>query len=164
MHTVSVTRTIEASLSDVWAVLDDFGGVARYNPAVETSTIVNGPDTGAGATRACQFYDGGRVEEEIVDYEFESGYTVDFVDIGEMPLKENVVELAVAELTESATKVTMTATFTPKYSPFGWVMGKLMMKSKFRETFEEVLDGLDSYVRTGQGVGEGNESADGVSA
>lgn len=44
-------------------------------------------------TRACQFYDGGRVEEEIVDYEFESGYTVDFVDVGEMPLKENPVEL-----------------------------------------------------------------------
>lgn len=81
-----------------------------------------------------------------------------------MPLKESVVELAVAELTESATKVTMTATFTPKYGPLGWVMGKLIMESKFRETFEEVFNGLDSHVRTGQCVGGGNESVDGASA
>jgi len=161
MHTVSVTRTIEAPLRDVWAVLDDFGGVARYNPDVETSWIVDGPDTGEGATRACRFYDGGRVEERIRDYERDSGYTVEFIDVGEMPLKENVVSLALEDHAEAETTVTMTATFTPKYGPLGWVMGKLLMESKFRETFENVLDGLDTHVRTGQRIGERVESAAG---
>jgi len=163
MHTVSVTRTIEAPIRDVWAVLDDFGGVERYNPAVETSGIVDGPDTGEGATRACRFYDGGRVKERIVDYEPDSGYTVEFIDVGEMPLKKNVISLALEDHAESETTVTMTATFTPKYGPLGWVMGKLMMESKFRETFEGVLEGLDTHVRTGQRVGEGVESAAGDS-
>lgn len=42
-------------------------------------------------------------------------------------------------------------------------MGKLMMESKFRETFEEVFNGLDSHVRTGQRVGGGNESGNSAS-
>ena len=91
VHTVSVTREIDASLSDVWAVLDDFGGVSKYNPNVETSGIVDGPETGVGATRECHFADGGRIEERIVHYEDRSSYTVDFVDLGAMPLKENTV-------------------------------------------------------------------------
>lgn len=154
MHTVSVTKEIDASPEAVWAVLDDFGGVARYNPHVETSTVVDGPDTGTGAIRECQFYDGGRIEEEIVDYEFASGYTVEFVDMGGLPLKRNVVELTILGVDENRTAVTMTATFTPKFGPIGWVMANVMMKSRFRRTFEAVLDGLASHLRTGQRVGE----------
>lgn len=154
MHTVSASRTIEASLADVWAVLDDFGGVSRYNPSVKASGIVNGPDTGRGATRECVFYDGGRIEEKITDYEFESGYTVDFVDVGDMPLKQNQVTISVEEHSESETTVTMTATFKPKFGPLGYLMAKVMMESKFRETFEEVLEGLESHIRTGQHIGE----------
>jgi len=46
----------------------------------------------------------------------------------------------------------MTTNFTPKFGPIGWVMAKVMMKSRFRKTFEEVLAGLDSYVHTGQKI------------
>lgn len=137
---------MDASLSDVWAVLDDFGEVWKYNPNVESSGIVDGPATGVGATRECHFADGGRIEERIVDYDSQSGYTVDFVDLGGMPLKTNRVEISVSSVDDATTAVTMRATFTPKYGPLGWVMAKVMMESKFAETFEEVLGGLDSYV------------------
>jgi len=154
MHTVSVSKTIDASLGEVWPVLDDFGSVANYNPNVKKSGIVEGPDTGTGATRECVFYGGGRIEEKIVEYDYESSYTVDFVDVGTMPLKENVVAIAVEEPCDGETIVTMTATFTPKYGLLGWVLAKLMMESKFRETFEDVLDGLESHVLTGEYIGE----------
>ncbi|WP_136591568.1 SRPBCC family protein [Salinigranum halophilum] len=160
MHTVSVGRILKASLSDVWAVLDDFGGVSRYNPTVKMSGIIDGPETGRGATRECVFYDGGRIEEKITDYEFESGYTVDFVDVGNMPLKQNRVKITVEEHDESETMVTMTATFKPKFGPVGYLMAKAMMESRFRETFEEVLDGLESHVRTGQPIGEDGQMAE----
>ena len=163
MHTVSVSKTVDASPEEVWAVLDDFGSVSKYNPNVETSGIVDGPETGVGATRECVFYDGGRVEERITAYESGSGYTVDFVDIGGMPLRRNVVDLAVEELEEGRTVVTMTATFTPKYGPLGWLMAKAMMGSRFRETFEAVLDGLESHVLTGRYVGPGGSAADAAS-
>ena len=150
MHTVRVSREIDASLEEVWRVLDDFGGVAKYNPNVETSTIVAGPESGNGATRECTFYDGGRIEEKIVDYEPRTGYTVNFIDVGDFPLEKNVVKIGVESIDETRTAVTMTSNFTPKFGPVGWIMAKVMMKSKFRETFEEVLYGLDSYVHSGQ--------------
>lgn len=150
MHEVSVTRKINASSSVVWQVLDDFGGVAKYNPGVAESGIVTGPDTGEGATRECVLDGGGRIEEEIIDYEPDSTYTVKFTDMGDFPLKENIVEISVAELGDSRTEVTMSARFTPKFGPLGWVMAKVMMRSKFEESFEETLDGLASYVETGQ--------------
>jgi len=146
VHAVSVTREIDAPLQAVWQVLDDFGGVAKYNPNVEASRIVAGPDTGAGATRECVLSDGGRIEEEIVDYEPGTGYTINFTDMGTFPLKKNVVEISVGALTEARTAVTMTASFTPKYGPVGWIMAETLMKSKFEETFESVLTGLESYV------------------
>jgi len=37
--------------------------------------------------------EGGRIEEEIVDYEAGSAYTVEFTDMGDFPLKENIVEM-----------------------------------------------------------------------
>lgn len=148
MHTVSVRREITAPLDEVWAALDDFGGVAKYNPNVDSSRIVSGPATGSGATRECVLNDGGRIEEEIVEYESRRGYTVNFTDVGDFPLETNVVDIEVSPKTETRTSVTMTSRFEPKFGPIGWVMAKLMMKAKFLETFEEVLDGLDTYVRS----------------
>jgi hypothetical protein len=101
---------------------------------------------------------GGRIEEEIIDYEPESAYTVEFTDMGDFPLKENIVEISIAELGDSRTEVTMAARFTPKFGPLGWVMAKVMMKSKFEESFEETLDGLASYVETGQYESDKTES------
>lgn len=150
MHEVSVTREINASLPIVWQILDDFGGVVKYNPGVIKSGIVAGPDIGEGAIRECVLDGGGRIEEKIIDYEPDSAYTVKFTEMGDFPLKENIVNISVAELGDSRTEVTMAAQFTPKFGPLGWVMAKVMMKSKFEETFEETLDGLASYVETEQ--------------
>lgn len=163
MHTVTVTRTIDAPIDEVWTVLDDFGGVAKYNPHVESSGIIDGPDTGPGATRECVFSNGGRVEERIVEYESGAGYTVDFVDVGGMPLKSNVVELTVDNRREAGTAVTMTATFTPKFGPLGWLMAKTMMKGKFRETFEETLEGLEAHVHAKSQHGQDDATAEAAS-
>ena len=149
MHTASVTKEIAAPIEAVWSVLDDFGGVETYNPNVVGSRIVGGPDTGTGARRECVFHDGGRIQEEITSYEPEAAYTVEFTDVGDFPLKRNVVEISVESVDDRLTAVTMTARFTPKFGPVGWILATLTMKPKFRQTFEEVLDGLESYVAPG---------------
>ncbi|MBX0325565.1 SRPBCC family protein [Halomicroarcula sp. F13] len=145
MHTVSVEKMISVPAEDAWAALDEFGRVSEYNPHVATSKIINGPETGVGATRECVFEDGDRIEEEIVDYNPGSNYTVEFIDVGSMPLKRNQVQISVEERGDAAV-VTMAATFEPKYGFLGTVMAKLMMESRFQKTFEEVLDGLEAYV------------------
>ncbi|MFC6942784.1 SRPBCC family protein [Salinirubellus sp. GCM10025818] len=145
MHTVSVEKVISVPAEDAWAALDEFGRVSAYNPHVATSKIINGPETGVGATRECVFEDGGRIEEEIVEYSPGSNYTVEFIDVGSMPLKRNRVQISVEERGDAAA-VTMAATFEPKYGFVGTIMAKLVMESRFRSTFEEVLDGLEAYV------------------
>lgn len=137
MHTVRVTREIDAPADDVWKVLDDFGGVAKYNPNVEMSGVVAGPDTGTGATRECILDGGERIEEEIVEYDSGTGYTVNFTDVGDFPLKENVVDIRVESIDETTSVVTMTSNCTPRFGPVGWILAKTMIHSRFRETFEE---------------------------
>lgn len=147
MHEVRASRVIDAPKSTVWAVLDDFGGVSKYSPGVEDSGIVDGPDTGVGAVRECRLDGGGRIAEEIVEYDEGSSFTVNFVDMGDFPMKENIVELAVREIEPNRTDVTMTGRFTPKFGPIGWLMAKVMMKSKLEESFGESLAGLEEYVK-----------------
>lgn len=148
MHEVSVSREIDAPKSAVWEVLDDFGGVSKYSPGVEDSGIVDGPDTGVGAVRECHLDEGGRIAEKIVEYDAGSSFTVEFVDMGSFPLKENIVEVAVREIDSNRSEVTMTSRFTPKFGPIGWLMAKVMMKSKLEESFGESLAGLEEYVKS----------------
>ena len=148
MHLASSSRIVHAPKSAVWAVLDDFGAVSAYNPSVASSRIVNDVETGTGARRECVFEDGSRIEETIVDYCPEDGYTVEFTDVGSYPLVENVVTIAVTALDDRHTEVTFTAEFTPKYGPLGWLMGRVLMESAFEKRFDEVLEGLAAYVRT----------------
>jgi len=145
MHEVSVEKVISVPAERAWAALDEFGRVSEYNPHVATSEIIAGPETGVGATRECVFEDGGRIEEEIIEYSPGTNYTVEFVDVGSMPLKRNRVQISVEERGDAAA-VTMAAAFEPKYGFLGTVLAKLMMESRFRQTFEEVLDGLEAYV------------------
>ncbi|KAB1197274.1 MULTISPECIES: SRPBCC family protein [Haloferax] len=154
MHTVSQRRTIPAPLDDVWAVLDDFGGVENYNPNVEHAHITNGIETGEGATRQCEFYDGSSVQERIVSYDPETGYDVDFVDVGSIPVKEMHASIRVRELDDETTEVELTSRFVPKFGPLGWVVAKLLMKPKLEQTLADVLEGLEAHIETGTRIDE----------
>lgn len=133
-------------------MLDDFGGVADFNPAVNSATIVAGPDTGEGATRECVLDEGGRITETIVEYEPGASFTIEFADLGDMDafVKEFVTEWSVAELDDSRSTVILEGRYVPKYGPVGWVMAKVVMNSMIEELYEEALEGLAEYVEGGQ--------------
>lgn len=153
MHTVTQRRTIPAPLDDVWSVLDDFGGVANYNPSVERAFITNGVASGVGATRQCDFYDGASIRERISSYEAGIGYDVDFVDVGSFPVQEMHASIRVHVVDAATTEVEMVSRFVPKYGPLGWMMAKLLMESRIEQTLAGVLGGLEAHVETGQPVG-----------
>lgn len=160
MHTVSVSRVFHAPLDEVWNALDDFGGIWKYNPGVESSRIVNDIATGEGARRECLFYDGERIEETIVDYEFEERYTVELTDVGPYPLHSSRVDIEITASDDHHTEVTMTGRFHPKYGPLGWAMAKMKMIPTFEERFEAVLEGLATHLHTGQPIGENGAPVD----
>jgi hypothetical protein len=159
MHTVRRGRILHASKDHVWEVLDDFGGVWKYDPAVESSGIVNGVETGRGACRECVFHGGGRVEETIIAYAPGEGYTVAFTDLGSLPLVSNTVEVDVRAVDDHHSAVTFTASFRPKYGVLGWLLGRVVMERRFEKRFDAVLEGLAAHVRTGETVGRGGPTA-----
>jgi ligand-binding SRPBCC domain-containing protein len=164
MHTVSATRTIDAPIADVWNAIDDFGNVYRFHPKVEHSRSLDDVAAGEGAKRQCDFYGGGSIREEVVESVSQKKQVVDIFDNGPFPLKRNVARFDLDPVEDDRTDVTMTISFVPKYGPAGWLMAKLVMEGQFRDLLEDLLAGLDTYLRTGEVVGPDGQAVETTSS
>lgn len=54
MSSIVRTRSVEAPAAEVWAVLADFGAIARWAPMVDHSCLMSGQTEGVGAVRRIQ--------------------------------------------------------------------------------------------------------------
>ncbi|GAB4194880.1 MAG: hypothetical protein Tsb002_26800 [Wenzhouxiangellaceae bacterium] len=153
MHEVTVTRTMQNNAQAVWKVLDDFGNIYRYNPAVESSNLIGNKATGVGAMRECHFYDGTSLKETITEYHPGQGYGFRLSDFS-LPLKEASTQLRVEPINNEQSKLTITLKFIPKFGPLGWVMANLMMKPMLNKALTGLAKGLDDHIDTGRIVGK----------
>lgn len=149
MHEVQVARTIGVPADQAWKIIDDFGGIFQYHPAVERSFITNGVTSGLGAERVCHFDNGDAITERIIGYEPGREYTVEITDPGKFPLVKGVARLSVAPAGSQRSTVQFTMRFTPKFGPVGWLMGKTVMRAGFRKILTSVLAGLETHATTG---------------
>lgn len=154
MHRVTVTQELDHDIADAWNVLDDFGTVYKYNPAVESSELLSTEPTGLNAARVCHFYDGTSLKETIVRYQPGRGYSFELSDFA-MPLKQARAHFELTPLTGDRCRVAITLEFSPKFGPVGWLMGKLMIRPTLRKALRELTKGLDDHMRTGRVVGQG---------
>ena len=92
MAVVTVHEQINAPPAQVWALLADFPNVYRWNPGVEDSRATSSLAT--GATRRCDLFDGGYLEERITDFDPDHILAVDIFDTS-LPLTRNVVTFTV---------------------------------------------------------------------
>ena len=154
MHKVTATKEINKSATKVWEAIDDFGGIYKFHPLVESSPIINGKERGVGSERQCNFYGKGAIKERITDYQVGKEMTIEIFETGPFPLKEAVANLSIKPTGADKTEFVFSINFTPKYGPMGWIMANLIMKSQFKKTFGQVLNGLQTHVETGKIVGE----------
>ncbi|TPV92603.1 MAG: SRPBCC family protein, partial [Myxococcales bacterium FL481] len=154
MSELTIKHTINAPSAAVWAVLADFGGIHRFHPAVDRSPLLGEASGGLGAKRACHFYDGNSIVEEVVGWEEGKSMRINIVE-GSMPLQCANAEIELDRQGPHRTEVTFTMRYEPKYGPVGRLMDKFMMRSKFGDLLEQVLAGLDQHTRTGALIGEG---------
>jgi len=155
MSTISVSREIPASVSEVWAVLADFGGIHRYNASVERSPINKGtPPSGVGSERTCQLYDGNHLQERIVESIEERKLTIDIFE-SSMPLKSAQGVMTLEPLSPRMTRITTSMEYDVKYGPVGVVLDRLMVKRMLEPGLNMLLAGLDHHVMTGETIGEG---------
>ena len=153
MHKVVVQRDIEVPLHKAWEILDDFGGVYRYHPNVESSPIDNGVPSGLGAERVCHFDNGDQIKERVTGYEEGQGYTVEIIDPGKFPLRSAEAHLTLKSVDEDRSRFRFEMSFEPKYGPIGWVMGATVMQTQFRRILGQVLEGFEAHATTGEIVG-----------
>lgn len=66
---------IPAPQAAVWAVLEDFGGVAKWAPNMRRSKLVGSQATGSGARRIMHHHLGFNFEEVITDWNEGAGYS-----------------------------------------------------------------------------------------
>lgn len=153
MHNVTVKREINHDVGSVWDVLDDFGSVHKYNPGVKTSSIIGNKQTGMGAKRACDFYDGSSLKETIIKYTPNQGYSFALSEFS-LPLKQATSHFKVAPLRNGNSELTVTLEFQPKFGPVGWLMAKLLMRPMLTKALQGLTKGLDDHMTTGKFVGE----------
>lgn len=77
MTEFTIARQIEAPPETVWAVLDDFGDIQRWNDGAKVSDLTSDGPVSEGSTRHCDFAPFGAVDERTVGYELNQRMTID---------------------------------------------------------------------------------------
>jgi uncharacterized protein YndB with AHSA1/START domain len=149
MPHVTVTRTIDAPVSEVWASWDDYANIDKFNPNLNRSFLIgdNGT-TGLGATRQCDLEDGKNfIQERIVEYVPEQKVTVDIYN-GTLPLKSAKAEVQMKSVGPNRTELNFTIHFVPKMGLLGLLMVP-MMKPQFKKLLGKLVDGNRAYIESG---------------
>ena len=147
MAKVTTTRTINASAEDVWASLDDYGGIADWNENLAASRILPGSAaTGLGAKRQCDLKaDGSAYLRETIT-EYVPGRKLGLViDETTMPMKGASCLFEVKPKGANRSEIVFTMDFQPPMGPIGWLMLP-MMKPMLRGKMAKALEGNARYV------------------
>ncbi|MCP5087498.1 MAG: SRPBCC family protein [Rhodobacteraceae bacterium] len=139
MTSVSVEKTINAPISELWSSWDDFANVSTFAPTISASYLINDSrDTGLGAERQCDISGGKHyLRERITGYIPNERMEIDIFE-ATMPIKNASAVFDFTALGSDRSKVRMTMNFTPGMG----IIGKLMlpvMKPQMAKTMEGML-------------------------
>lgn len=112
MPEFTIHRHIDAPPEIVWAVLDDFGDIQRWNAGVRASWLTSTGPVEEGATRHCDLVPMGTVEERIERYEPNERMTVDIFEASRLPISNAVADFALAPGEGGGTDLTITYSYT----------------------------------------------------
>ena len=120
MSTLTVETTIPATPERLWGILQDFGGIARWNRNLAASRILDGKaPSGVGAERQCDLSDGRSwIRERVVEWTPGESMKIEIFE-GTMPLSEAQVTLGLRRLGPGTTAAFMTMSYRPRMGVFG---------------------------------------------
>jgi uncharacterized protein YndB with AHSA1/START domain len=107
----TITRQIDAPVETVWAVLDDFGDIQRWNPGVSASALTSQGPVGEGSTRHCDFAPFGGVNERIDRYEPNRRLTVNLHETFKLPISGGTADFNIAPR-DGGTELTLHYSYT----------------------------------------------------
>lgn len=153
MKTVTVTRIINADLDTIWAQIADITLVENWHLGVKRADLLSENETGLGATRRCNFYDGTDVVEEFIGFEDKRQVHVQIREFA-APMKSFEATFAVVPTSSGATQISITMNYEMKLSIFGDALDLLVIKGKMTKLLDRVLAGLEQHVKDGKTIGK----------
>jgi carbon monoxide dehydrogenase subunit G len=150
MHSISISKTINAPADKVWAALDDFGSIADFHPGLHSSATTNGVSHGLGAERVCDLKQGGPIYERVTKHVAGKTLGIEITDFGKLPMKHASGDFELEAVGQDATKVSIDFAFQPKFGPIGWLMAQLIMKPQLKKGLSTVITGLEEHLNSEQ--------------
>ncbi len=150
----TVSRVIEASASDVWAVVgEDFGGISKSHHKIVSSNYNNGHISGGeGCDRTCNYNSSGSkyVKEKQTSYDPDNyTFEVKIYEAGGFPLDldVSVATYQVKPIDENSSELVFEMNYRTKPAFMG-----ALSKGKFKKIISEYQIAVEHYVLTGEEV------------
>ena len=153
MQSIAIEKKLAYTADSVWKKWDDISGIYKFHPLIERSPIIGDKTNGLGTQRICYFNDGNELTEQVIEYNAEKRSMSLSIDANFMPIKNATADIRVTPISESLTKVDFQMNFDAKFGPLGVILAKLVMKPKMKGMLNQLLDGLDSHLASGEVVG-----------
>jgi Polyketide cyclase / dehydrase and lipid transport len=96
----------------VWAILDDFGDIQRWNPGVTRSALTSDGPVSEGSTRHCDFAPFVGVNERVVRHQPNERLTVDIFETFKLPISSAIADFSIAP-DEDGTLLTLHYSYVP---------------------------------------------------
>ncbi len=142
---VEGTATVDASQTDIWNVVKQFGNIADYHPLVKQSHATNQVE-GIGAMRYCRLIPAGVMEEEITEWEEGTSITAKVIAGKMLPPCHFMIGRLVITPNGRTTQVKFTFTYQMKFGVFGQVLNQFFIKPQFKSAPVKYVNGLKAYV------------------
>lgn len=155
---ITVKQYIPARVDKVWEIVgEDFGGIAKTNPHIVSSELINGTvKSGEGAERVCHFdFEGNQyIHEKQVDFDPENySFKVKVFHVHGTPLQEEESFAEYKLIPKDANTCELIFSFQYVTNPF--FLGDFL-KPFMEDNLEDYLVGIQHYVLTGENVNHQN--------
>jgi len=143
-HHIASTIDINATQEQVWAVLKDFANVYQWAPGVKESHALGSLAESVGAGRHCVLEEFGKVDEYVTQWYDGKGFVYDVTPLG--PLNKSFSCWWLESPSANVTRLTTTFAYDIRFGLFGKAMHKLVMQSKLKKAFPEVLEAIKTHI------------------
>jgi len=136
-YQVKTSIIINTPSSAVWDVLKDFGNVSDWAPTVTKSHYLSSQTSGVGTGRYCHIQGFGSIEESVTEWKEGKGFVYTVTPLG--PLDTSQSSWWITEIDENVSKLEVTLDYDVRFSIFGRILHKLVMRKKLEQALPETL-------------------------
>ncbi len=148
MTIIKKTFTINATPADIWNAISNFGEIDLYHPEIVKSWLTSDIKSGPGTTRECTLANGGRVVEQVTEWQPHKKLAVELLEMT-MPFKSASGFTEIVPITGTTTEITIGMEFKVKYGFPGELIGQVM-KPLFYRMFRRTALSLEFFIHNGK--------------